>query len=138
MSPTAIALLGFIGWALFLLVVIEVTRTKLVLFKQMQVTAFNPQNSNLSAFMQRLTRAHANCIEGLPIFGGLMLVALVTGNAAITDGLALIFLAARIAQTLIHLLSLGSFSVTSRSVMFTVQTAIGCYWLYGLGYMALQ
>lgn len=30
--------------------------------------------------MQRLARAHANCIEGLPIFGGLMLVAVVIGR----------------------------------------------------------
>ena len=28
-----------------------------------------PDNANLSPFMQRLARTHANCLEGLPIVG---------------------------------------------------------------------
>jgi hypothetical protein len=35
-----------------------------------------PDNGNLSPFMQRLARARSNCIEGLPVFGGLLAVAL--------------------------------------------------------------
>jgi hypothetical protein len=38
--------------------------------------------------MQRLARAHANCIEGLPIFGGLLAVAIMTSRTGITDPLA--------------------------------------------------
>ena len=30
--------------------------------------------------MQRLARAHANCLEGIPVFGGLMVVALLAGT----------------------------------------------------------
>jgi hypothetical protein len=64
-----------------------------------------PGNENLSPFMQRLARAHANCLEDLPFFGGLLLVSLVLDKTTFTDGLALWFLGARIIQSSIHLIS---------------------------------
>ena len=131
-SPTIIALLGFIGWALFLLVLMESIRSKMVLLKEVAPNEFNPENSNLSAFMQRLARAHANCVEGLPIFGGLMMVALVTSNAGVTDNLALVFLGARIIQSLIHLSSLSPTAVMLRFSTFAVQIVIAIYWCYKL------
>lgn len=131
-SPTVIVLLGFIGWALFLLVLMESIRSKMVLFKEVAPNGFNPNNSNLSSFMQRLARAHANCIEGLPIFGGLMVVALITSNAGATDQLAYVFLTARIIQSLIHLASLSPLAVTLRFSAFAVQVIIGIYWCYCL------
>lgn len=78
--------------------------------------------------MQRLARAHANCIEGLPIFGGLMLIAVVAGRSAITDPLAYAFFAARILQSVIHLTSLSALAVTLRFSAFAVQMCIGLYW----------
>src|SRR3990167_6999470 len=105
MNPTATALTGFIAWSLFLLVLMEVIRSKLVLTKAIPANGFNPDNSNLSPFMQRLARAHGNCVEGLPIFGGLMLVALVADRSTVTDPLAWVLLSARIVQSLIHLAS---------------------------------
>jgi len=128
MTPTVAALTGFLAWALFLLVLMEAIRSKLVLQQQMPATAFDPGNSRQSPFMQRLARAHANCIEGLPIFGGLMLVALVTGRTAITDPLAPVLLAARIVQSTIHLCSVSSVAITLRFAAFTVQMAIGAVW----------
>ena len=71
-APSLVALLGFIGWSLVLLLLMESIRTKLVLFGEVAANGFDPANSNLSPFMQRLARAHANCVEGLPIFGGLL------------------------------------------------------------------
>ena len=131
-SPTIIALLGFIGWSLFLLVLMESIRSKMVLTKEVAPNAFNPENSNLSPFMQRLARAHANCLEGFPIFGGLMIVAVVTSNTAITNPLAFVFLGARLLQSLIHLASLSPAAVTLRFSAFAVQMAIAIYWCYKL------
>jgi uncharacterized MAPEG superfamily protein len=128
MNPTLTALTGFIAWSLFLLVLMEIIRSKLVVTKAMPANGFNPDNSNLSPFMQRLARAHANCVEGLPIFGGLMLIAVVAGKSAVTDPLAYIFLAARILQSVIHLSSLSALAVTLRFSAFSVQMAIGVYW----------
>ena len=73
MNTTLTVLTGFIAWTLFLLVLMEIIRSKLVVTKAMPANGFQPDDTNLSPFMQRLARAHANCLEGLPIFGGLML-----------------------------------------------------------------
>ena len=128
MNPTLTALTGFVAWSLFLLALMEVIRSKLVLTRVVVANGFNPENSNLSPFMQRLARAHANCIEGLPVFGGLMLIAVVADRSAITDPLAYAFLAARILQSVIHLTSLSALAVTLRFSAFAVQMCIGLYW----------
>ncbi len=131
-SPTAVALTGFMAWALALLVLMEAIRTKLVLAGEVPANGFNPENSNLSPFMQRLARAHANCVEGLPIFGGLMLVALLTDRAPVTDTLAYVFLLARVLQSSIHVASVSALAVKLRFTAFAVQMVIGVVWSYRL------
>ena len=128
MSTTLLAVTGFVAWSLALLVLMEVLRTKLVLTKVLPANGFVPDNANLSPFMQRLARAHANCVEGLPIFGGLMLIAVAAGRAEITDPLALWFLSARVLQSLVHLGSVTATAVSVRFALFTVQMGIGIYW----------
>ena len=127
-NPTAVALTCFIAWTLLLLILMEGIRSKLVLTKARAANGFTPDNANLSPFMQRLARAHANCLEGLPIFGGLMLVALATGRASVTDPLAFVLLGARIVQSSIHLTSLSSAAVTLRFSAFAVQMGIAVVW----------
>jgi uncharacterized MAPEG superfamily protein len=132
MTPTLVALTGFVSWALFLLVLMELLRSKLVITKAVPANGFTPDNSSLSPFMQRLARAHANCIEGLPIFGGLMLVAVLAGRSAITDPLAYLLLAARIVQSIVHLSSVSAPAVTIRFAAFAVQLGIAIYWAASL------
>jgi uncharacterized MAPEG superfamily protein len=131
-TPTAVALTGFIAWTLALLVLMEGIRSALVARGVVPANGFNPENSNLSPFMQRLARAHANCLEGLPLFGGLMGVALVTGRSEVTDPLAMVFLGARIVQSCIHLASLSPTAVTLRFTAFAVQMGIGVWWAWRL------
>jgi len=131
-SNTVVSLLGFITWGLVLLIWMELIRTWLVLSGRQAANAFTPENTGLSPFMQRLARAHANCVEGLPIFGGLLLVAIVTGQQSITDGTALIFLAARVLQSLIHLSSTSPLAVKARFTFFAIQLVLAVYWSYGL------
>lgn len=128
MNPTLTALTGFIAWTLLLLVLMEVLRARLVAIKAVAANGFDPANSTLSPFMQRLARAHANCIEGLPIFGGLLLVAAVSDRSAITDPLAYVLLGARIVQSAIHLGSVSASAVNLRFAAFVVQMAIGVFW----------
>ncbi|MBC7604101.1 MAG: MAPEG family protein [Ramlibacter sp.] len=128
MTTTLLALLGFLCWTLFLLVLMETVRSKLVLTGEIPANGFNPENSNLSPFMQRLARAHANCLEGLPLFGGFMILAVIAGKSSITDPLAYVLLAARIAQSTIHLASTSSLAVTARFTAFAVQIGIAVYW----------
>jgi hypothetical protein len=53
----------------------------------------------------------------------------VMGKAAATDGLALWLLAARIAQSILHLISTSVVAVSARFAAFAVQMAIGVYWI---------
>ena len=131
-SNTVVSLLGFITWGLVLLIWMELIRTWLVLSGRQAANGFTPDNAGLSPFMQRLARAHANCVEGLPIFGGLLVVAILTGQQSITDGTAMIFLAARVLQSVIHLSSTSPFAVKARFSFFAVQMALAAYWSYGL------
>lgn len=131
-SPTIIVLTLFIFWALLLLILMEAIRTKLVLTKEVPANGFSPDNANLSPFMQRLARAHANCVEGIPVFGGLMLVSVITEQTSVTDPLAYVFLAVRMAQSLIHLISVNAMAVTLRFSMFAIQLTIAIYWSYAL------
>ena len=132
MSISLLALLGFVSWTLFLLVLMEIVRSRLVLAGAVPANGFNPENSNLSPFMQRLARAHANCLEGLPIFGGLILIAVVAGKSQVTDPLAYVLLAARIVQSVIHLASTSPAAVTARFSAFAVQVGIAVYWVVKL------
>lgn len=127
-NPTLLATVGFIAWTLALLVLMETLRSRLVLAGKVPSNGFVPDNANLSPFMQRLARAHANCLEGLPVFGGLMLVALAAGQTSVTDGLALVMLAARILQSLIHLGSTSIAAVNLRFAAFALQMGIAVWW----------
>jgi len=131
-THSTIALTAFIAWTLLLLVLMELIRTQLVLRGKVPANGFTPDNANLSPFMQRLSRAHANCVESLPVFGGLLLVSVVTGRASTTDPLAYLFLACRVVQSLVHLASLSATAVTVRFTAFAVQVAIGIYWAFEL------
>lgn len=132
MSTTLIAVLGLIAWTLVLLIAMETVRSWLVLTGKVPANGFDPQNSTLSPFMQRLARAHANCLEGLPIFAGLMVVAVVAGRTAVTDPLALPLLGARVIQSCVHLSSLSPGAVTVRFCFFAVQVAVAVVWVVGL------
>ena len=130
MTPTLAALTGFIAWTLLLLVAMEAIRSRMVITKEVPANGFRPDNANLSPFMQRLARALANCLEGMPLFGGLMLVAVVAGKSSLTDPLAFVLLGARIVQSSIHLASLSPTAVTFRFTAFAVQMGIGVYWVF--------
>lgn len=132
MNATLAALTGFVAWSLFLLVVMEAIRSRMVLLKEIPANGFKPDNANLSPFMQRLARAHANCVEGLPIFGGLMLVAVLAGKSGVTDPLAFWLLGARIVQSSIHLVSLSATAVTLRFSAFAIQLGIAVFWAFRL------
>lgn len=127
-SMSLLVFIGFCAWTLTLLVLMELLRTRLVLTGKIASNAFRPDNANLSPFLQRLARAHANCVESLPVFGGLLLAAIVTGRTALTDPLAPWLLAARVVQSSIHLASLGVAAVNGRFAAFAVQVAICVYW----------
>lgn len=132
MNATALVLTFFISWTLFLLLLMEALRSHLVVTGRVPANGFQPDNANLSPFMQRLARAHANCVESFPVFGGLLIVALLTDRSAITDPLAPWLMLARVMQSGIHLGSLSEAAVTARFSAFALQTGIAVYWAWAL------
>jgi uncharacterized MAPEG superfamily protein len=131
-NPSATVLALFIAWTLLLLIAMEALRARWVMTGAIPGNQFKPDNSNLSPFMQLLARAHANCVESLPVFGGLLVVALLTERTQVTDGLAPWLLVARLVQSSAHLYSLSIPAVNLRFAAFLVQMVIGAWWCWGL------
>jgi uncharacterized MAPEG superfamily protein len=49
-------------------------------------------------------RAHMNCVENLPVFGALVVAMIATGvQNLLVDALSVVFLLARLGQTLVHI-----------------------------------
>jgi len=133
MSPSVLALVGYVAWTILLATTIVFYRTLLVLKKERAANDFLPTGEDVSPFSNRLCRAHANCYENLPVFAALILLALVTGNAGITDPLARWVLVARVAQSMVHLISTSEMAVSLRAVFLLVQLGIEAYWVVQLG-----
>ncbi|GAC13593.1 MAPEG family protein [Aliiglaciecola lipolytica] len=132
MNATIIALLGYITWTLLLLIALAAYRTVLVSQKQRLPNQFKADGSDSPDFGQRLTRAHLNCAESFVIIGGIMLLALATNASIITDSLAYFLLAARICQSVVHLISTSVFAVQIRFFFFLIQVGICGIWLFKL------
>ena len=131
-NASAFVLTALIAWTLFLVILMEMLRTRYLLTRTVAANEFRPDNSNLPPYMQRLARAHANCVEGFPIIGGLLVVALLTHQTGVTDALAPYLLAARLIQSSIHAASTNVLASWLRFIAFAVQMAIAVYWLFGL------
>lgn len=131
-NVSANVLVGLVLWTLVLLILMEALRTRYILAKAVAANELRPDNINLSLFMQRLARAHANCIESLPFFAILLIVALITNRAGVTNTLAPWLLAARLVQSCVHLVSVSVPAVNVRFIAFAVQVAIAVYWIWEL------
>jgi uncharacterized MAPEG superfamily protein len=106
MSLSLWMLLAFAAWTLLtLLAGVGVRRWLLILQGHAALTSFPGDTVHGSPAYRRATRAHANCLESLPVFGAIVLVAAVSGlRSRGLDALAVVTVAARIAQTLVHVL----------------------------------
>jgi len=72
------------------------------------------------------------------MFASLVLVALATGNGAITNPLARWVLVARVAQSVTHLISVSELAVTVRVTFYGLQLGIMAYWVVQLGMLGFQ
>ncbi|WP_100643665.1 MAPEG family protein [Alteromonas facilis] len=127
MSATISVLIGYILWTMLLLLLLASYRTMMV--KQHGSLRYSADGSDVPPFGQRLTRAQANCSESFVLIGGTLLLALATNSAVITDGLAWVLLAARILQSVTHVLSTSNLAIQMRFVFFLIQFGLCGYWL---------
>lgn len=116
------SLVAFAIWAVVLSLVL-VTRRSLAMGAkgQREITSFKPIGDP-DAGLDRMSRAHMNTLENLPIFGALVfaLVTLEFTNHAIAI-LCILIVKARIIQSLIHIFSGSPRAITFRFVFFLIQ-----------------
>ena len=119
------ALLGFAAWTLLLL-------AGVFLYRGMRFLTGTPINhwprgnkpADDAPFVKRLEDAHANCLENLPVFAVIVLVAAALGRLADIQALAPWVLYARIGQSLAHLSGTGPVNVFVRASFWSAQLAL--------------
>jgi uncharacterized MAPEG superfamily protein len=117
-------LLGFIAWTLVLLTAIAFTRVGAVLTGAKKANEFPSGVPHGGDAYWRLNRAHMNCLENLPMFAAVVLTAAVAGiHAPMLGTLAQTYLAARIGQSVTHVMSGSVIAVNVRFTFFVVQCA---------------
>jgi len=117
-------LMGFAGWTLLIMVVGVGTHRWLLIFKgEAALTSFPGDVVHGSSAYRRITRAHANCIENLPVFAVIVLVASVARiNPPPMGNLAAVTLGARIAQSSVHMfLPESNATIAVRFTCFLIQ-----------------
>ncbi|MCH1550465.1 MAG: MAPEG family protein [Pseudomonadales bacterium] len=129
MSSSAVVLFGLIGWSVLLTLMVVAVRLKPILAGTL---LFQQDGSDLPGLAQRVTRAHGNSLENLAIPAALILYGLTTGQSAVTDGLAMVLLGARIGQSLVHIASAARTAVVLRATLFFVQVVIWAIWILNL------
>ena len=132
MTPSLVALCLFAGWTILLVVSLAGYRVFTSQRTGKAVNTFSPAGTDLDPLGQRLTRAHLNCVELLPVVASVILAAAVAGRSDVTDGLAMPLLYARVAQSTVHLVSTSAPAVLVRATLFVVQLVIVGLWIKGL------
>ena len=124
MNIPVLTLLGFAVWTLLVLLgTVGVYRWNHILRGNVRIERFRAGEDMGNDFYRRAMRAHANCVENLPVYGAIVITAVFFGT---TDHalsfLAVVVLTTRICQTLVHILFIEtSLTVGVRFSFFLIQ-----------------
>ncbi|OUS02315.1 hypothetical protein A9Q90_09475 [Gammaproteobacteria bacterium 54_18_T64] len=124
MNPALVALAGFAGVTLLLLLTVANLRMLNFFTGKKAINAFSPTGEDLPGFGQRVTRAHLNCVENLPVFAALVAAAGLSGQLSIMESTVMYVLYARIGQALAHMISTAPMVVWVRASFFFVQVLL--------------
>jgi uncharacterized MAPEG superfamily protein len=117
-------LLGFAAWTVLLLLsTIGVYRWRRILTGRVPIRDFRADQVEGEDWYRRSMRAHANCIENLPVFGAIVLALYVSGVGGSTvNYLSISVLVARVIQSLVHVCLVQTNTVAAmRFAFFFVQ-----------------
>jgi uncharacterized MAPEG superfamily protein len=97
-------LLLFAGWTLaVLLATVGVYRWSRILTGRAALSEFRADEVHGSDWYRRAVRAHANCLENLPIYAAIVVVIVASGvRSPMLDTIAVVMLVARVLQTVTH------------------------------------
>lgn len=124
-------LVGFAAWTvLLLLATVGVYRWSRILTGRVAIREFRADQIEGADWYKRAMRAHANCVENLPVFGAIVL-ALHVGNvgSALVNALAVAVLVGRIMQSLVHVCFVQTDIVTSVRFGFFFVQVVSFLWL---------
>jgi len=126
MGNSVVALGGFALWTLVLVLSVATFRivSDFVLKRGIALNIFKPDGSDVPGFGQRLTRAHLNCLEVLPVFAATVLIAAVADQMSLLEPTVIYILYARVAQSIVHVISTSLIAVLVRGAFFVVQLAL--------------
>jgi uncharacterized MAPEG superfamily protein len=119
-------LLGFAVWTvLLLLATVGVYRWSRILAGRVPIRDFRADQIEGEDWYRRAMRAHANCIENLPVFGAIVFALYVSGVGGSTvNYLSISVLVARVIQSLVHVCHVQTNTVAAmRFAFFSVQLA---------------
>ena len=104
MTIPAWALLGFAVWTLLLLfATVGVYRLKRIFTGQVEIKEYAEYTIEGQPWYRRAMRAHANCVENLPVFGALVVVLLAANiEGTLVDVFALLVIGARVPHSVVH------------------------------------
>ena len=110
------ALLGFATWTVLLLLgTVGVYRWSRILAGRVPIREFRADRVEGEDWYLRAMRAHANCVENLPVFGAIVLALYASGiDSPVANAVSIAILAARVVQSLLHV----SFVQTNTAVSF--------------------
>ena len=117
-------LLGFAAWTVLLLLsTVGVYRWSRILTGRVPIRDFWADQVEGEDWYRRSMRAHANCIENLPVFGAIVFALYVAGVGGSTvNFLSISVLAARVTQSLVHVCLVQTNTVAAvRFAFFLVQ-----------------
>jgi uncharacterized MAPEG superfamily protein len=124
MTIPILVLLGFAGWTLLTLFgSVGVYRWSRILSGRAAITEFPADVPHGADWYRRAMRAHANCVENLPVYAAIVIAASAAGvQGAAMDVMAVTLLAARVLQTTTHIaFQPTSVAVSVRFAFFFVQ-----------------
>jgi uncharacterized MAPEG superfamily protein len=104
MTTPVWVLLGFAAWTLLVLMLtVGVYRWALILTGRLPIREWRADGQQGPEWYRRAMRAHANCVENLPVYGAIVIVIVAVGlHDSWLDRMAIVLLAARVVHTVVH------------------------------------
>ena len=127
-------LVGFATWTVLLLLgTVGVYRWSRILTGRVPIRNFRADQIEGADWYKRAMRAHANCVENLPVFGAIVF-GLHVGNVAgaLVNALAVAVLIARVMQSLVHVCFVQTNTVTAVRFGFFLVQIVSFLWLIGI------
>ena len=126
MTIPVLVLLAFAVWTLLTLFgSVGVYRWSRILTGRASIAEWRADLPQGSEWYQRAMRAHMNCVENLPVYAAIVVALVATSVQSLAiDGLAVAMLAARIGQTVTHIvMPPTNAAATLRFALFFLQAS---------------